>query len=205
MGSTHVIRFVVFGVAGFAIGWSITAILLVTGTFRPWAFFVGGMCGGAALGIACWDWKRAAVLTLAGALGCGVGFHISLLAADFIFWLSIAPRSMLRVMLVGFLMFLFTGPVVGMFGGAALGLTFGNWKRTVVLTLVGLVGFSVGEEIAAVFQPHLFGSFLYSQLALSQGPPLWVHALDQAIRGAIGGASLGAALGYLQQRELVGG
>jgi hypothetical protein len=179
--------------------------LLVTGTLRPWAFFVGGTCGGAALGLTLGSWKRVAVLALAGALGCGAGFHISLFAADFVFSLNVSPRSTIKYMVVGLLMFLFTGPAVGFFGGAALGLAFGEWKRITVLTLVGLAGFGVGEEIATVLQPLLFGSFLYSQQALSQGPPLWVNALDAATRGVVGGASLGAALGYLEKSELVGG
>jgi hypothetical protein len=159
---------------------------------------------GAVLGIAFRDWRRVAVLALAGALGCGAGFHISLTAADLVFSLNVSTRSTVKYMLLVVWLFVFTGPAVGMFGGAALGLAFGDWKRTAVLTLVGLVGFSVGEEVAAVLQPPLFGSFLYSQQALLQGPPLWVNALDEAIRGAVGGASLGAALGYLRKRESVG-
>ena len=202
---TNLIQFVILGAAGIGVGWAITAVLLVTGTFRPWAFFIGGTCGGVALGIVFKGWKRVAVLALAGALGCGAGFHISLIAADLVFSLNVSPRSTVKYMLVGLWLFVFTGPAVGMFGGVALGLAFADWKRTAVLTLVGLVGFSAGEGVAAVLQAPLFESFLYSQQALLQGPPLWVNALDEGIRGAVGGASLGVALGYLEKHTLVGG
>ncbi len=135
------------------------------------------------------SWKRGAALALMGALGFGLGLFplfmlgfLGLLPS----WTSIAMG-------------------LGVVGGAALGLVFENWKRTAVLTLVGLLGFSAGEGVAAVLEAPLFGSFLYSQQALLQGPPLWVNTLDEGIREAVGGASLGAALGYLKKSELVGG
>lgn len=206
MTRTDLIRFAILGAVGFGAGWAIAAVLLVNETFRPWAFFVGGACGGATLGLALGDWKRTAVLTLAGTLGCGAAFYLSLVAVDFVLWLDVSPYSTYgKYALVSLYLFVFTGPAVGMFGGTALSLTFGDWKKSTILTLVGLVGFGVGESIADALQSPLFGAFLYSQQALLQGAPMWTNALDEAIRGAVGGASLGAVFGYLEKRELAEG
>ena len=85
-----------------------------------------------------------------------------------------------------------------------LGSTFGDWKRVVVLGLAGLVGFGIGGAIAAVLEiPFALYSFFVEFVELWRTPSLLLqHLLVQAMVGLIGGASLGAALGYLEERKL---
>jgi hypothetical protein len=68
--------------------------------------------------------------------------------------------------------------VIGAMVGASLGVAFWDWKRVVALTVAGAVGFGLGGAIG--------GDSPSGLLAL----------------GVIGGASLGAALGYLEIRKL---
>jgi len=68
--------------------------------------------------------------------------------------------------------------VIGAMVGAWLGVAFWDCKSIVALTVVGAVGFGLGGAIAGDSLP-------------------WLLAI-----GSIGGASLGAALGYLEDRSL---
>jgi hypothetical protein len=201
MRATSVVRFVIFGAVGFGVGWAIAGFLtsgflaLSLPMFQPpsppppwWvqsssqlAYFLGGACGGAALGLAIGSWKRVLALAVAGFIGFGLGSYL-------FFYLA-------------FLFGLYTlGIAVGMglFGGVVLGLTFRDWKWVVLLGLVGMVGFGVGGAIAVAMEmpPLTFG--------WEQRPPLMLvlYVLVQAMVGLIGGASLGAALGYLEERKL---
>jgi hypothetical protein len=200
MRATSVMRFVIFGAVGFGIGWAIAGFLtsgflaITLPNFQPpsppppwwvqWssqlAYFLGGACGGAALGLAIGSWKRVLDLAVAGFIGFGLGSFLFFFLA-FLFGLHLVGIA------VG----------MGLFGGVSLGLTFGDWKRVVLLGLVGMVGFGVGGAIAAAMgMPPL--TFDWEQ------PPLLLvlYVLVQAMVGLIGGASLGAALGYLEKRKL---
>ena len=174
--ANHLLRLVILGALGFGIGWGIAGALLFTDSFAQWAFFVGGALGGALLGLALGDWKRVATLALMGALGFGIGFYVSMVAS----------------MLFGLLPFMLIDPVTGMAGGVALGLALGNWKRVAVLALAGFAGFGIGGAITAALE---------IQQAAPHAPPLWQNAAFEVIKGLIGGASLGAALGYLEKRK----
>lgn len=77
----------------------------------------------------------------------------------------------------------FVGAVVG----AALGVASRDWRTIVALAVVGGVGFGVGL---------LAGGFLRDFLPMRMAEVI-------VVVGIIGGASLGAALGYLQNRKLV--
>ncbi len=140
------------------------------------------------MGLALRSWKRVAALALTGALGFGLGLFplfilgfIGLLTS----WTSIAMG-------------------LGLLGGAALGLVFGDWKRVATLALAGLVGFGIGAMITtALGMPFALYPFEVDFLKLWQAPLLLLqHLLVQAMVGLIGGASLGAALGYLEKRRL---
>jgi hypothetical protein len=204
MRATSVVRFILYGAVGFGIGWAIagffdsvfiaiTAPMFPPGPgprleLPPWwvtwlpylSWFIAGACGGAGLGLALGRWKRVAALALAGAVGFGVGSFLLFIIA---FLFGLPPVGVA----VG----------MGLFGGVLLGLTFGDWKRVVLLGLAGMVGFGVGEAIAATLGMPLM-AFDWEQ------PPmlLAVYVLVQGMVGLIGGASLGAALGYLEQRRL---
>ncbi len=68
--------------------------------------------------------------------------------------------------------------VIGAMVGASLGLAFWDWKRVLALTVAGAAGFGLGGAIGGA-------------------SPSWLLA-----QGVIGGASLGAALGYLERRRV---
>jgi hypothetical protein len=204
MRATSVIKFVVFGAVGFGIGLAIagffnSVFIAITAPMfppgpgpriepPPWwvslmpylSWFVAGACGGAALGLAMGTWKRVFALGVGGLLGFGVG--------SFFFFV---------------IAFLFGLPAVGvaagmgLFGGVLLGLTFGDPKRVVLLGLAGMVGFGVGGAIAAAMgMPPL--TYDWEQPSLL----LVLYVVVQAMVGLIGGASLGAALGLLENRKL---
>ncbi len=168
MRATSVMRFVIFGAVGFGIGGAIgfVAFLLIP---------VGGAVGGASLGLALKDRRRAVILALLGALGLSVGILATLTFASL---LNYAWGPM--------------GAIVGAAVGASLGVAFWDWSRFVVLAVVGSVGFGVGM---------LAGNLLpWDSL-----PSVVVRfglGISIVVAGAIGGASLGATLGYLEKRKL---
>jgi len=158
MRATSVMRFVVLGAVGFGIGVAIGTFLF------PLGLLLGGAVGGAALGLALKDFRRAVFLALLGTLGLTLGVQIGLALGSFFFNYS-------EVAIAAF---------VGAILGAALGLAFGDWRRVVILGVVGSVGCGIG---------------------LLAGERLAILATQRAayvFTGVIGGAALGAALGYLQ-------
>jgi hypothetical protein len=190
-----VTRFIIYGAVGFGLGWAIagflsSGFLAMTNPVLqtpPWwaeglpqmAYFLGGALGGAALGAAIGTWKRVVTLALAGAVGFGMGSIIFFVLA---FLFGFPPVS------VG----------MGALGGILLGLALADWRGVVLLGLSGMVGFGVGDAIATALGMPQF-AFDWEQ------PPLWQmqFVLVQGMVGIIGGASMGAALGYLEGRKLV--
>jgi hypothetical protein len=208
MRATSVLRFVLFGAIGFGVGWAVAGLFNVGlaamtdpmfqpgaepppgwATWTPYfAYSLAGMCGGAGLGLAAGSRKRTVALAVAGGLGLGLGMFLFFVVA-FLFGLDSIGVAM----------------GVGLFGGVALGLTFGDWKRVVLFGLAGLLGFGTGGAIAATLRmPFALYPFFVEFVQVWQAPPLLLqHVLVQAMVGTIGGASLGAALGYLERRKLV--
>jgi hypothetical protein len=201
-------RFALFGAVGFGIGWAlaglfnvvlaaITAPMLQYGspesppgwaTWPPYfMYFFAGACGGAGLGLAIGGWKRVVALAVAGGVGFGVSFFLFFIVA-FLFGLREVGVAM----------------GMGLFGGVILGLTFGDWKRVMLLGLAGMVSIGVGGAIAtALGMPFAIYPFLVDFAELQGAPLLLVqHVLVQAMVGLIGGASLGAALAYLENRRV---
>lgn len=208
MRATSVMRLVLFGAVGFGIGWAVAGLFNVVSAaitaptlqygsseLPPWwatwspyfAYFFAGACGGAGLGLAIGGWKRVVALAVAGGVGFGVSFFLFFIVA-FLFGLREVGVAM----------------GTGLFGGVVLGLAFADWKRVVLLGLAGMVGFGIGGAIAtALGMPFAIYPFL-ADFAEFQGAPLLLvrHVLVQAMVGLVGGASLGAALGYLENRKL---
>jgi len=208
MRATGVLRYIVLGAVGLGIGWAVAGLFNVMSaaitaptlqygsselpprwaTWLPhFTYFFAGACGGAGLGLAIGGWKRVAALAVAGGVGFGVSFFLFFIVA-FLFGLPEVGIAM----------------GVGLFGGVSLGLTFGDWKIVVFLGLAGLLGFGIGGAITgALRMPFALFPFFAEFVELWQSPLLLLqHALVQAMVGLIGGASLGAALGYLEKREL---
>ena len=193
MRAMSVMRFVVFGAVGFGIGWAVAGLFaIIAPMWSPYtSYFFAGTCGGASLGLALKDWKRATALALTGLVGFGLGTYLMFILGFIGLlpgWTSIAMGT-------------------GLFGGAMLGLTFGDWKRVAALGLAGLVGFGIGGAITASLRiPFVLLPFAVDFVELQQAPLLLLqHVLVQAMIGLIGGASLAAALGYLEHRKLTQG
>jgi hypothetical protein len=177
MRATSVMRFVVLGAMGFGVGGAIAG---VSGDTMPLGFFVLGALGGASLGLATSDKRSIATLALMGALGFGLGFVVAV-AIVLLVWDPFDDW--------------FIGAVGGLVGGASLGVTFRTWGSIVFLTVVGTLGFGIGWEASGILSQPLVEPGASSI-------PLWYTMLFGTIEGAIGGASLGAALGYLESRKL---
>jgi hypothetical protein len=203
MRATSVMRFVIFGAVGFGVGLAIagffnSGFIAITAPIHPpgrgaepppwWlsqmpslSWFFAGACGGAGLGLALKSWKWVAALALAGAVGFGVG-NLFFFALAFLFGFPLVGAGM------------------GALGGLILGLALADWKKVLLLGLVGMVGFGVGEAIAAALGMSVPG------IDWEQPPLLLlVYVLVTGMVGIIGGASLGAALGFLENRKLAQG
>jgi hypothetical protein len=174
MRATSVVRFAIFGAVGFSVGSAMAANDPLLG------YFITGALGGAALGAALQNWIRAIILALTGLVGFGIGFNVG-----FVLIYVWEPPFMLLV----------EGVVGGAAGGAALGLAFRDWRTVAVLAIGGAVGFGIGGGIVDLLkQPFVSPG--------AQGVTFWWATGFMVIQGAIGGASLGAALGYLENRRL---
>jgi hypothetical protein len=203
MRATSVMRFVIFGAIGFGIGLAIagffnSGFIAITAPIPPpgrgaepppwWlsqmpslSWFFAGACGGAGLGLALKSWKRVAALALAGAVGFGVG-NLFFFALAFLFGFPLVGAGM------------------GALGGLILGLALADWRKVLLLGLVGMVGFGVGEAFSAALGMSVLG------IDWEQPPLLlFVYVLVMGMVGIIGGASLGAALGFLENRKLAQG
>jgi hypothetical protein len=174
MRATSVMRFVVLGAVGFGVGSAMAANDPLLG------YFITGALGGAALGAALQNWTKAIILALTGLVGFGIGFNVG-----FVLIYVLEPPFMLLV----------EGVVGGAVGGAALSLAFRDWRTGAALALGGAVGFGIGGGVVDLLkQPFVSPG--------AQGVTfLWASGF-MVIQGAIGGASLGATLGYLEKRKL---
>ncbi len=209
MRATSVMRFVVLGAVGFGIGWTLFGafgggfpLAGGVGTVLGGAIFsgdlpalllytpvlsLGGACGGAALGLAFKDFRRVAILAVLGAAGFFVGSFIVVGLFFSLTFLQVGLGS-LEVL---------SASALGLVVGALLGLPLRSFRGTVVLALAGLVGFGMGGVLAAALQGF--------PLHPSEDFPSLRSAAFGAVEGIIGGASLGAVLGYLENRKLSSG
>jgi len=205
MKTLSVMRFIIFGAVGFGIAWALLGAFgggfplaggvgLVLGgaifsgdlpallLYMP-VLSVGGAFGGAALGLVFRDFRRVVILTVLGALGFFVGSFI-----------VVALFFSLSFMQVGYgLLEALSAAALGLVIGALFSLPLRSFRGTVILAWMGLVGFGIGGVIAAALQGFP------SQPSESFFPVQ--SAVFGAVEGIIGGASLGAALGYLETRK----
>lgn len=201
MRAMSVMRFVLFGALGFGIGGAIAGSFVVNPVGHSLLalplFLLGlliiGTLGGASLGLALRDRRKATVLAGWGAAGFGLGFFVGfiglvfalLLGGAYIHW----PASF--YMEYGLL-----GAFTGAVGGVALGVALRNRRSILALALAGFVGFGVGDMLGLPGIVEVLQDLLAEE---GYNPGLF------AITEAIGGASLGAALGYLEKRKLAEG
>lgn len=132
-----------------------------------------GITGGAALGLALKNRRKVIVLALVG----GIGFLFGLWVGVYVWEQAVALWEPFKTVW-GYAIY---GGTIGAIEGAALGLVMGGRRKIIVLAIAGALGFGIGIIIAPS-TPFI----AYIQ---------WI------IWGIIGGASLGAALGYLEKGE----
>lgn len=169
-------KFTLWGAIGFGVGGAIGGAVWVAFDTPQLGFPILGTIGGASLGVSLKDGKRTMLLALAGAIGFGVGF----LTGFFIVLTIWKP-----VHIEG----LFLGAVGGTVGGASFGLVLRNWVKAGLLALAGAVGFGIAVQAVWDILRGLSPQVLWGSITL-------------AIWGIIGGAFLGAALGYLEKRKV---
>lgn len=116
-----IFTFILWGAIGFGLGGAIGGAIWPSIGQPYFGFVVMGAVGGASLGLALKDWKRALFSGAAGAISFGVGSFL---------------RNLVFNLLVGLL-------------GVSLGLSFSDWKnvglllsKVGLLVLAGIVGFT---------------------------------------------------------------
>ncbi|MDQ5830344.1 MAG: hypothetical protein M3324_10915 [Actinomycetota bacterium] len=194
MRATSVLRFVVFGAVGFGFSGIIVGVLwplafLFSFQAAGLLFVLSGAVGGASLGLALGDRERTIHLAVLGTLGFALGGLVALaVAVGFVpafGSLSASEDYGIR-------------GAMGVLGGAVVGasssLAFLDWRRTLALTLTGAVGFGVGLIVGVFALQGMFG------VRFMAGT--WGTVILCALAGTSGGASLGAALGSLENRKL---
>jgi hypothetical protein len=120
------------------------------------------------------DWGRTVNLAVLGALGMTVGAIAGLVVGSFFSNTSMGPIA----------------ATVGAVVGASLGASLSDWKTIVALSAAGAVGFYVGDLPSDSIR---FSIPVLRQLGESG---------SYVVIGLVGGASLGATLGYLESRKL---
>ncbi|MFC1871511.1 hypothetical protein ACFLYF_03830 [Chloroflexota bacterium] len=180
----RIVRFSLWGAVGFCVGGAIAgAVTRDSNTFLSFAIL--GIFGGASLGFVTKGWKSAVFLALAGGAGFVCGTFLSVVIGMGLGLILPKPINEIYGLVTPFIM----GAIIGAIGGMALGLALRDWRGAGLLALAG----AVGCGIAAQINQSLILDLLTARI-LSTVVPL-------SIWGFIGGASLGAALGYLQKRR----
>jgi hypothetical protein len=193
MRAAGVMRFVIFGAVGFGIGGTVAGASWPLASFTSGAsallFILSGAVGGASLGLALKNRRKTMSLAVLGIVGFGVGGIVALLVGFGIFVPIPALTGAVDSGVRG---------VMGLLGGAvvggSLGLAFGDGRRIATLAVAGAVGFGVGVIVGAFCVRAIFGADF---LVGTSGT--FMH---YSLTGVIGGASLGAALGYTENRRL---
>ena len=179
----RIARFALWGAVGFCVGGAIAgAITSDSNTFLGFAIL--GIFGGASLGLVLKGWKGAVLLAIAGGAGFVVGTFLSVIIGMGLGLMLPEPVDEIYIIVTPFVM----GAIIGAVGGIALGMALKDWRGVGLLALVGAVGFGIAAQINQSLLLNLLTTRILSTVV-----PL-------TIWGLIGGACLGAALGYLKKR-----
>ena len=171
--------FVILGAVGFGVGGAICAY------WFPIGLLLGGALGGAMLGLAFKNWGRVVGLALLGLIGLAVGLGAGI-------GLMIVSTKLLGLDSEGLGATLMIA-TVGAGVGALLGLTLGGSRMIGALPAAGAVGFGAGAWLSQLISQSI--------PTLSQLGEQGSFLINLTTIGTIGGASLGAALGYLEYRK----
>ena len=180
----RIAKFALWGAIGFCVGGAIAgAITSDSNTFLSFAIL--GIFGGASLGFVSKGWKGAVLLAFAGGVGFVVGTFLSVIIGMGLGLTLPEPIDEIYGLVNPFVM----GAIIGAVGGIALGIASKDWRGLGLLALASAIGCGIAAQIN---QSLLLG--ILTTRILSTVVPL-------SIWGLIGGASLGAALGYLKMRR----
>ena len=175
-------KFAGWGAIGFGIGGAIGGAAMLSFDAPALVMPLFGTVGGAVLGLALKDWKRAVLLALAGAIG---------LLGGQMFAFSVGYFVVVEHGLLNSVSSLIPGTVMGVTVGVLLALVLKDWRGMWLLALAGAIGFNMA---ILGYQGIIRGSDLHMPYVLRLETQL-------AIWGIVGGAFLGAALGYLEKRK----
>jgi len=167
-------RLVVYGIAGFGIGGAVGGAIWVAFDAPHIGFAIWGALGGASLSLNKGDWTRTIITVVA----CAIGFDFGFLFPFFVSLVIWEPTYG-----QGF----FLGCIGGVIGGVSLALGLKEWRRSWLLALAGAIGFGIAAQAT------------WDILRGLEPQVLW-GAIRLAIWGVIGGASLGATLGYIEKK-----
>jgi hypothetical protein len=181
---------------GFALAWSVVAAagrqshddfaFRLLGTV---AFAGAGALGGVALAWGHESKHRAALLALAGALGCGLGWFVT--ATIVSAWID-EPGSPVNGFVAWEVVDTLQFAAIGALTGALLSLAPRDRRRTARLLLAGLLGFGLFflshnfVDRLSTLVPGTRGEIWRDGIVMALGPLLW-----GGVGGAIGGACLG--------------
>jgi hypothetical protein len=177
------LTYVLCGAAGFGVGGTIGA----TAAVGPLLFIfpIMGIVGGASIGLLLGKRVSAIVMAVAGAVGFGIA-SIPVLVYSGLGIGSIETGMVIptAAIIEGTVILFVLGAVQGLIGGISLGIDLRDRTRARYLIAGSTIGFAIGAQASWGFVFGLSSEIIY------------------AIWGAIGGATLGAALGYLEKRKV---
>lgn len=171
--------FACWGSLGFAIGGAIGGAIWFAYDAPYIGFAILGAFGGAWLGAILKGWRRAWKLALNSAIGFGIGFMAALMIP---FAVPIPVTGQ------GF----FIGAIAGALSGGSMWVVLRKWRWAGILSLASAIGFGIALQLTK--RARFSELFMYE-------PQVAMGAATVAVWGAIGGASLGIALGYLHNRK----
>ena len=186
-------KFALWGALGFGVGGAgtIGGRIRFWGASSPFGPAIMGGIGGAVLGVALKRWRRSGLMALAGLIGFAVGSVVTLIMGLMLVdpFGPYVAEVRLELLLIA---------IRGAIGGAAVGLAFKGWKGTWLPSLTGAVGFGAGFGVYALLGPIDYWE-VFGELSRTVVPV--IMAAIRLIPGVVGGAFLGAAIGYLEKRK----
>ncbi|MBM2831377.1 MAG: hypothetical protein HW414_429 [Dehalococcoidia bacterium] len=159
------------------------------------ALLIAGAGAGTALGLALRK-RRVPLIAIAAALGFPFAFLVSFMLSGLAFsWISFDALSALQRVAVIATVTAITGGIFGAFAGAMLGLLLRGWRGSGCLAAGGAAGGIVADLAMMAALEMLYRSPQVAAVILMVGLVFSATAV---------GASLGAALGYLERSKTEG-
>ncbi|MBI3242854.1 MAG: hypothetical protein HYZ49_11225 [Chloroflexi bacterium] len=196
----RIIHSVLWGAIGFGVGFALVgaifeAIYLNIPDFDAGLkigallYALAGGIGGALLGFASKSRNKIGLFSLAGALGCGLGYY----GAFSFYSVYVEPRMALSNFLAFAIVDSMRYAIIGAFIGVSLGSIQKNWGQAAWLALAGAGGFGLGY-LTLISISYVIGPLRELDIITL----MIIFSISNAIIGICGGATLGLALGRHQ-------